>query len=46
MVPQNPTIPSLAASNVLIDQTESVLVNIMCKFEEASNLNAKLDALK
>lgn len=33
------------ASNVLIDQNESILVSIMCKYEEASTQQQKLDAL-
>ena len=29
--------PAANANNVLIDQNESVLVSIMCKYEEASS---------
>ena len=31
---------------MLIDQTESVLVNVMCKYEECGNQQQKLEILK
>lgn len=35
-----------SSSHVLIDQNESILVNIMCKYEEMTSHSQKLDILK
>lgn len=35
-----------SSSHVLIDQNESVLVNIMCKYDEMTSHTQKLDILK